>query len=408
MAVEQQPKFDLPWWTLLAVIAALAGIVAQRPKPLVSERLPPPGEKLIEVSGEQETDARWWQDPLAIAQKQNALFETDLQSGRVPPSGARRHSIDALVELLRYRATTIHGRVLLLCVMLDAGSFSEHAESRLRARQAVLEGLGESGFVPIDADHIGFVTMPIMAPDGKILEGTTPLAFEECRAGGDSKEDFPLGTERVFVLGLPSAKFNPPLSSFATLVAPFKEIGDKLDVKLIGPANSTDLANMIGEARYAPLRDAALRALDGVSIISPVVTTSDSALVGSSTSHSVEEIIEGCVTRGPRRGLSFHRTIATDDVVLHALIDELMSRNVHVASRNRIEGDRVVILTEWDNPYQRPLAADFQAAARREQKLTEPKNLEGPEPRIISYRYLHGIDGRLPGDTAKQEPRTDS
>ena len=169
MAEEQKPKFDLPWGTLLAVIAALAGIVAQRPKPLVSERLPPPGEKLIEVSGEQETDARWWQDPLAIAQKQNALFETDLQSGRVPPSGARRHSIDALVELLRYRATTIHGRVLLLCVMLDAGSFSEHAESRLRARQAVLEGLGESGFVPIDADHIGFLVGDMIDEAGILM-----------------------------------------------------------------------------------------------------------------------------------------------------------------------------------------------------------------------------------------------
>jgi hypothetical protein len=402
MAEDQKAKFDVPWAALLALIAALAGIVAQRPKPLVSERPPPPGEKLIGVAAGQDIDARWWQDPLAVAQKQKVLLDSDLTSGRAPPNRAQRHGIDALVELLRLRATTIHGRVLLLGVMLDAGSFSEHAESRLRARQAVLEGLGESGFVPIDAEHIGFVTMPSVAPDGKILEDTTLLAFEECRAGGDSKEDFPLGTERVFVLWLPSAKFNPPLRSFATLIAPFKEISDKLDVKLIGPANSIDLAKMVGEARFVGLSDATQRALDGVSIISPVVTTSDSALVGSSAPYSVQENIEGSVTRGPRGGLSFRRTISTDDVALDALINELKLRQVYVPR------DHVVILTEWDNPYQSRLVADFEAAVRREQKLTEPKNVERPTRRIISYRYLHGIDGRLPGDTARQEPRTDS
>ena len=43
-------------------------------------------------------------------------------------------------------------------MMLDAGPYSEQGESRLRARQAVLEGLSESGFLPSDGEHIGFVT----------------------------------------------------------------------------------------------------------------------------------------------------------------------------------------------------------------------------------------------------------
>src|SRR5438105_14888034 len=62
------------------------------------------------------------------------------------------------VEIFKNEKTVRDKRVLLLAVMLDAGPYSEQAESRLRARQAVLEGLSESGFAPVDGEHIGFVT----------------------------------------------------------------------------------------------------------------------------------------------------------------------------------------------------------------------------------------------------------
>src|SRR5438094_649129 len=102
MAEDQKPKLDVPWVNLLALIAALAGVVAQRPKPLVSERPPPPGERLIETAAGQDIDARWWQDPLAVAQKQKVLLDADLSSGHGPPSRAQRHDIDALVNLVQY------------------------------------------------------------------------------------------------------------------------------------------------------------------------------------------------------------------------------------------------------------------------------------------------------------------
>src|SRR6266542_6537199 len=72
------------------------------------------------------------------------------------------HDITALARLLSERVKDFHDpgqrNVLLLAVMLDAGPYSEQAESRLRARQALLEGLSESGFAPVDGEHIGFVT----------------------------------------------------------------------------------------------------------------------------------------------------------------------------------------------------------------------------------------------------------
>jgi hypothetical protein len=76
MAEEQTRKFDIPWATLLPVIAALAGIIAQF-KPLVSARPAVPSEKSIEVFADQDVDARLWQDPLAVAQKERAALEAD-------------------------------------------------------------------------------------------------------------------------------------------------------------------------------------------------------------------------------------------------------------------------------------------------------------------------------------------
>jgi hypothetical protein len=62
MAETEKQKLEIPWGTLLPLIAVLAGIIAQY-KPLVSERPAAPGEKAVEVTAEQDVDARLWQDP---------------------------------------------------------------------------------------------------------------------------------------------------------------------------------------------------------------------------------------------------------------------------------------------------------------------------------------------------------
>lgn len=77
MAENDKPKFDLPWATLLPLVAVLAGIIAQY-KPLVSSRPPVPSEKSVPVIAEQDVDARLWQDPIAVAQKQNSSLTADI------------------------------------------------------------------------------------------------------------------------------------------------------------------------------------------------------------------------------------------------------------------------------------------------------------------------------------------
>src|SRR6266436_3302544 len=174
MADSDKRKIDIPWATLLPLMAVLAGVLVQY-KPLVSERPSVPNEKTAPVIAEQDVDARLWQDPIGVAQKQKSLLDEQIDKGLAKKGVTGLHEITALAQLLRERVKTFENdkkiadkHVLFLAVMLDAGPYSEQAESRLRARQAVLEGLSESGFAPVDGEHIGFVSDNWPPPEANV------------------------------------------------------------------------------------------------------------------------------------------------------------------------------------------------------------------------------------------------
>ena len=431
MAEDEKRKLDIPWATLLPLFAALAGILAQY-KPLVSTRPAAPSEKPVEVIADQNIDARLWQDPLGVAHKQKADLEADLLVKKVPDSRVRRHATPALAARIKETiGEAKDNSVLLLAVMLESGPYLEQAESRLRARRAVLEGLSESGFIPVDSEHIGFaVERPWppaseISPDDPPGDGSLLIAWEQCKRANDFVTwAGPQNTiERVFVLWLPAAGFNPrPLANFASLVTKLApeslppETRAKLEVRMIGPANSTGLQAMLREAEdwkagknHKPEYD---DALDGVSIFSALATASEEALFGDllPTGYSLKEMIEEGVQRKSRGGLQLHRTILTDDEVLRGLIEELPLRHVHVVPWRDKRGnwrpaDHVVILSEWDSAYGRALDKTFQTEAEASRPTDAPLYLK---PEIHSYRYMHGIDGRLPGDSAKDDRPADS
>jgi hypothetical protein len=443
MADEEKRTLDIPWATLLPIVAALAGIIAQY-KPLVSMRPAAPGEKAVEVIADQDADARLWQDPLGVAQKEKAALEADLLVKNVSPSRVQRHATAALAGRIKETvADTGEGSVLLLAVMLDSGPYLEQAESRLRARQAVLEGLSESGYVPVDGEHIGFVIekpWPLAEENapGSAADGSLLIAWEQCKIAADfdaaSRKRLPSAAqasapvaangnniERVFVLWLPAASFNPhPLGNFAALLTKLAppQIRAAIEVKLIGPANSTGLQAMLREtAEWSASKNSKYdTALDGVAIFSARATASDKALreeaqlnepikAPQGPEQTIEDLIEAGVSRGRRGGLQFRRTVLTDDELLGALIDELALRQAHVVPWQNermkwMSADHVVVLTEWDNAYGRSLAKTFEDEATTAIPPDAPKDLHH---QIDFYRYMHGIDGRLPGDAPKEE-----
>jgi hypothetical protein len=310
--------------------------------------------------------------------------------------------------------------------MVDSGPYSEQAESRLRTRVAVLEGLSESGFVPMDGEHIGFVTANWPLPETNTpsppIERALLLPWEECEAVDDPKNVFPTGTKRAVVVWLPAVSFDSnPLRCFAALISRLapEEIRDQIDVKLIGPVNSTGLQSMLREAWWYPLwpvnseaSSAMQKALDGVSIISPRATASNLELFSTahvpmpSTDKPVATILEESTNRGACGGLHFVRTIAPDDRVLVKLIEELAQRGIAAVPRVDPKGywiskpAHIVILSEWDTPYGRSLGKTFADQASGQNDTTENRNKW-----IRAFHYLRGIDGRLPGDSGKDNQR---
>ena len=327
MPEDDKRKFEIPWTTLLPVIAALAGVVAQF-RPLVSTRPSAPAEKSIPAMAEQDVDARLWQDPIAVAEKQRSALMADIAANRIPRARAEKHDLSNLVALLHSEARTIGGKILLLGVMIDAGPYSEQAEARLRARQAVLEGLSESGFIPTDGEHIGYATTrwPISTDNGPDVvdageDRSLLIPWEQCEAMDDPARVSPPGTARVVVLWLAAGNFNPNvLVNLARLTDSLAgDIRDKVDVTLLGPASSTGLQNMVREVRAAPLASATQAALDGVSIVSALATASDAILLYESSPPTYNLQL-------PAPGVPFLKKIALPQPTIS--VDEQRTRTV--------------------------------------------------------------------------------
>jgi hypothetical protein len=249
--------------------------------------------------------------------------------------------------------------------MLDAGPYIEEGESRLRSRQAVLQALSEGKFVPADGEHIGFVTAP-WPPDKEatVIEDGLLLPWERCEPADESASRvYPRQTRAIFVLWLPAGNFTAaPLARFATLINWLTrdvpgDVRDNIDVKLIGPLNSRGLQDMLGEVRdWGGIPDAARNdALHGVWIISPRATMSNDALlyhpqslfgklksaILSDQQVPLKESVKKDIENSGPTGLRFIRTVATDDLVLGNLIEELKLRGIDVAHEDEKNGDKV-------------------------------------------------------------------
>jgi hypothetical protein len=133
--------------TILALTVVIGGafyvssrLTSQRPAASIGSSVP--------TIGEQTVDSRLWEDPLAFRER-----------GRVQPADAAAGLVDLRKQIAR-RLEPDPKSLHVLFVSIPGGPYSEDRESRIRSRFAVVSALGQAGYAPTDAEHIGMAGMP--------------------------------------------------------------------------------------------------------------------------------------------------------------------------------------------------------------------------------------------------------
>lgn len=376
-------------------------------------------------------------------------------------------------------------RLLLMPVMISGAPHPALREQRLRMRVALHAGLDKGGFLPLRGDRVGNWTWEVQSalPDKKPLRIDIPFeAFKRDRTTRDGRnirdvvlllwlndEYVSQDLGRDATRGEPGTRWLGPLSAIDELMSrlDYPVQGQPLDpqswraayrssaIRVIGPASSDSLepvyVELLGQnggdcvSAYRHLDNApggrappAIPADDprlgiwgddpvNFKLISPHATAPQADLVGGS--HPIEDgpvQIHGSSNlqsrAGPCATLEIHRTIATDDRLIDALIGELRLRGVDpVSARGHgsrlpqllaqpgqlLYGDagrlrprdHLVLISEWDTKFGRTLPSLFEdrvgkgACSRRDVERTRDQL---PPCWVHRFSYMRGLDGDTP------------
>jgi hypothetical protein len=418
MASSDQGESRLPLAGAVSVVALLASAVVFSQFPLVSSR-PPLKEQPVEpFVTHQDVSARLWQDPLAVVRahrtdkKKAAVQAYPADNKKMESDGAEIHRLATLKneiakkisQVERTKPASPDARVVVLGVMMFGGPYAEAAEHRRRTRYAVLSGLGASGFVPYDSDHVGFIDVditPDTSPKGAPASGhllTVPFEWLKQERQGAS---------HVLVLWLDESLIQihqKPLSRLRDILTRIVPLQRPLEIKILGPATSTTLQTMLDEARSMQQPWAATLG-KRAEFYSAMATADVPWNAGDGdTARSAGKSAGGAANR-----IALTRTIAPDRALVRALLDEMEARNVNLKPQRHANDDgahrvpRIAVVSEWDSVYGRSMAdALAQEGCERLGRGAEMESCLGDQKDrersvILRFSYMKGLDGELPG-----------
>ncbi len=455
----------------IVVLTAVVGGAAWRGQALKSPRPESEWSAQPGTRPAQPVEARMWQDPWAAIHKWAASGSGDKSRQGIPPAELIR---DIKRSAVREEDSVNPGVEIIFC-MLPGALYTEETEARLRARHAVVSALSTAGYRAEDEEHLGILALPWphqppavspRAPAPSLAGGLPKDTFREVqlpyewfrkRLFDRARSD---GYDRVLLVWLPDTLLaDAPLPRLAQLVETFRLrgsglVGDPSElavrVKILGPQGSSMLREMLpwkndpavkrlGEKTVVEENIAAagasphLGSLQDVTMYSWSATAMDDLLVhGMFPKYMGYGSREG-IGRYLREiwGLSFINVVATDEMLMQEMLDELQLRDVDLRKRS----EHVALISEWDTFYGRniPVAFAIALAQRRHEAnlapdlaklLKEQKPLwhtyplatrlvelfryaKPPEepwpglplnPNVHPFSYLRGVDGKLPGD----------
>lgn len=432
----------------LAVLALVAiGFLAEKP-PLTSTRPP-----AVSSTPRPDAAARLWEDPLAIKAPDNSPSGGDAAL-RKEYAAASKRSFDAGSprEAAIPVAATAGGllprrfRVLLMPVLLDEGRYPELQETRLRTRYAALSALARAQYVPTKPDRMQFVSLASASAAHlpwipfEDFE-TRYLISDQVRMTADGDESLPPvrpaatdgreelrftgAYDRVVVVWLPEystlkARERNAASALTACVGQLNKalFGDEkgepppftVEVKVIGPTNTDRLVDLLSPDGGAVPADAAQVIRADFRPTAPPDPARSNLLLSARATAS-REVLQISLTRtldgkperpspsSDAKRWELARTIATDDALVRAVLEELQRRGAGPSATRHI-----ALVGEWDTIYSRGIGRSFAAALNANGSRTEYLRLENwsSTPAYLhEFSYLRGLDGRT--GTAKAD-----
>jgi hypothetical protein len=403
----------------IVMVALLAAGVLIKHEELKSAR-PNDSERVKFVpAGQQDVEARLWQDPFAAVEKHD---------GRSKNETHVRKRIQKIVQT--------GGHVRIIGVSLFGGSYSEAAESRRRTRFAVLSALGFHEYSPDNSDAIGYFHVKL--PDGgsHIAWPNRDIAGVDFNLIGPSGSTMLLELVRgqsnpaPVAMTVPYEWFERRESRSHVLVLWLNE--DKLTTAPLMKLRSliTKLTPAKGSSKPT-LKNAPKGDLLAMVNDTPRVFVANATIPGCDLDASIPVkpwncfMLETPNLQNELRKLAAIRTIGSDDVLAAALLWELWQRGVNRKLVDRDNSstptsanastphnpatfarkctDGLVLISEWDSDYARALSRNLTDGFSEGCKANG-----GPSP-VRSFSYLRGLDGMLPDvdKTSVNAPRKD-
>jgi hypothetical protein len=415
--------------SILAIVTLLGGAWLVSHK-LASNRPVNASGGLRDFVGEQQVESRLWEDPFKFASKQ------DLIEGQIEIGTNLTPLLDQITEHSRSGE-----QVLVLPVMISGGDYSEDQESRIRSRFAIVSALGQSGYAPEDAEHIGWITVPwptaaelksLQANETSLPKSLASYPFDRRKKSASDKPAPPLDLRyewyrprtfqsgsalqlpktNVLVLWLNNSFFDDePLLRLPYLLSHLVDQAGRIAV--IGPRTSSTLRGLLpGQlAGTTPL------SVSNSNLWKLVTNVNSRVELYSATASAMDETLVDldAADVAPRSAVrdamvhtnafkSFKNFVATDSQLAGEMLDELALRGAAITNSQ----NHVVLISEWDTFFGRILSLTYAA----EMKTRQIKNLTRHDfvrgilyasnsismpANLHSFVYLRGLDGQTAG-----------
>jgi len=353
---------------VILALAAVSAVYLGWQKPALETFRPTEAEhQLPSVRDVQDVDARLWQDPFAAV----ARYLADDPESR--KSRSIQHDVSEFVNQLNRQESLVIG------VTLPGGRYPVEVEERRRLRYAVVAALHTAKYVPEDAEHVGYVRMDEPGSGSHSRPGESLVASNGATAGDPPASD-----------DLPSLQANVPFEWFSSLIEEktdlpriavlwldesvlrredrpighLQVIGKTLQLThgkfmVLGPHDSTTLAAMVREIGHYPHLGRQPLTIINFAATADAETVLRRAGLKELGEADKELQIENNFLAS---GVHYYRTIASDQVLANALVQELRRRRIEPGRKLQrpaeddtktidIYPDHIALISELDSIY---------------------------------------------------------